>query len=55
MLKGVLGIFGPITTLLIILKLVGVIHWGWVWVLLPSWAPLVIGLIGVLLLSGSEK
>ena len=37
MLRGVVGVFGPLTTLLIILKLVGAINLGWIWVFSPLW------------------
>ena len=43
------SISGLLPTLLgvafIVLKLVGVIHWSWVWVLSPFWIPLVVALI----------
>lgn len=43
------SISGLLSTLLgvafIVLKLVGVIHWSWVWVLSPFWIPLVVALL----------
>jgi hypothetical protein len=43
------SISGLLPTLLgvafIVLKLVGVIHWSWVWVLSPFWIPLVVALL----------
>ena len=39
----------------IVLKLTGVIHWRWLWVLAPIWIPLilaVIGFIGFLSVAG---
>jgi len=35
----------------IVLRLVGVIHWSWVWVLAPFWIPFVIGLAVVFLVG----
>ena len=32
----------------IVLKLIGVINWGWGWVLAPLWIPVVIVIIGFL-------
>jgi len=29
----------PLTIILIILKLSGVIHWSWLWVIAPIWIP----------------
>lgn len=33
----------------IVLKLIGVINWGWGWVLAPLWIPVVIVIIGFLI------
>lgn len=33
----------------IVLKLIGIINWGWVWVLAPLWIPLLISIVGLLL------
>lgn len=30
---------GTLTVIFIVLKLVGVIHWSWLWVLAPMWIP----------------
>lgn len=35
----------------IVLRLVGVIHWSWLWVLAPFWIPFVIGLFVVFLVG----
>jgi hypothetical protein len=35
----------------IVLRLVGVIHWSWVWVLAPFWIPFAIGLAVVFLVG----
>ena len=34
---GGLGLSGVLTTIFVVLKLVGVIDWSWVWVLSPLW------------------
>lgn len=34
-----IGFLGLLTIALIVLKLTGVIDWGWVWVLAPIWIP----------------
>lgn len=49
MLKGILGSFGTITIILVILKLCNIINWGWLWVFAPTWIPLAIGLVMTLL------
>ena len=38
----------------IVLKLIGVINWGWGWVLAPLWIPVVIVIIGFLISLISE-
>ena len=30
---------GTLTVIFVVLKLVGVIHWSWLWVLAPMWLP----------------
>ena len=37
--------FGALTVLFIGLKLSGIIHWSWMWVLAPIWAPSAIILV----------
>lgn len=37
-LEDITVLWGLLTLNLIVLKLIGVIHWHWVWVLLPLWA-----------------
>lgn len=39
------GFCGLLTLIFITLKLLNVIHWSWIWVLAPSWIPLLIGII----------
>ena len=45
---GGVGFLGLLTLIFITLKLLGVITWGWAWVLAPIWIPALIGAIGVL-------
>ena len=53
---GGIGLTGVLTTAFVVLKLCGVIHWSWLWVLAPLWIPfgliLIVGLIYVLILAG---
>jgi hypothetical protein len=48
---GGIGFFGLLTILFIALKLTGHITWSWWWVLAPSWIPLVILLIVLVLVA----
>ena len=43
--KGGIGFAGLLTILFIALKLLGKISWSWIWVLAPTWIPIVIALI----------
>lgn len=36
---GGLGLCSTLTLIFIVLRLVGVIHWPWLWVLSPTWIP----------------
>jgi energy-coupling factor transporter transmembrane protein EcfT len=45
---GGMSFGGVLTLIFIVLKLVGVIHWSWIWVLSPLWISL--GLIIILVL-----
>lgn len=51
--SGGVGFVGLLTIAFIVLKLLGIITWGWVWVLSPIWidAILVIVLLVVVLLA----
>lgn len=40
--SGGVGFFGLLSIVFIILKLCGVIHWSWLWVLAPLWTPIAI-------------
>jgi hypothetical protein len=46
--SGGVGFCGLLTIVFIVLKLTGVIGWSWVWVLSPTWIPLAIALIIVI-------
>lgn len=37
--SGGVGICGVVGIVFIILKLCGLIHWSWIWVLSPFWIP----------------
>lgn len=39
---GVLGLLGLAQIIFIGLKIVGIIHWSWIWVLSPIWIPVVL-------------
>jgi len=43
--SGGIGFVGLLTIAFIILKLVGVIHWSWIWVLSPIWISIILALI----------
>lgn len=40
-----LGICDVLLIVFIVLKLIGVINWGWGWVLAPLWIPILIVLV----------
>lgn len=45
---GGMTLGGTLTVIFVVLKLVGVIHWSWIWVLCPMWLPAAI--LGIVLL-----
>lgn len=45
-----LGWGGVLLLLLVILKLVGGIHWSWLWVMSPLWIALILNLVCSVLL-----
>ena len=49
--SGGIGFCGLLTIVFIVLKLIGVIDWSWLWVLAPSWIPLAIVLIILLIIA----
>lgn len=40
--NGGIGFVGLLTIVFIVLKLCGVISWGWIWVLSPLWIPAIV-------------
>jgi len=44
-----LSTWGVLLIVFVVLKLIGVINWGWGWVLAPLWIPVVIVIIGFLI------
>ncbi|URY99634.1 hypothetical protein A1g_00025 [Klebsiella phage VLCpiA1g] len=46
-----MGICSVLGLIFVTLKLTGVIAWSWLWVLLPFWGPMALGLV-LLLLAG---
>ena len=47
--SGGIGFLGLLTIVFITLKLTDNIDWKWVYVLMPSWIPIAIGLVFLLL------
>ena len=47
--NGGMRLCGVLTTIFIVLKLIGVIDWPWVWVLAPFWISLILGVIGIII------
>lgn len=43
--KSGIGFTGLLTIAFIVLKLCGVINWGWLWVLAPLWISFGLGLV----------
>ena len=48
--NGGVGIGMILTLIFIILKLCGVIHWSWVWVLAPLWISAIVWIIFAILI-----
>lgn len=46
-----IGFCGALTIAFVVLKLCGVIHWHWLWVLAPLWIPFAIALAIILVLA----
>lgn len=49
--SGGISFLGLLTVAFIVLKLMGIIHWSWVWVLAPFWLPLAIIIVIVVIYS----
>ena len=52
--SGGIGFCGLLTITFIVLKLCKVIEWSWIWVLAPSWIPIVIAIVILLILGFRE-
>ena len=50
-----IGFEGLLQIAFIVLKLCGVIHWSWGWVLAPTWVPIGILLISLVVFLGYQK
>ena len=52
--SGGIGFSGLLTIVFIVLKLCGVIDWGWIWVLAPLWigTAIVIAILLIVLIIG---
>lgn len=44
------SVCGVLTIVFIVLKLIGVIHWSWVWVLCPLWISAIIVIVALVIL-----
>ena len=55
--QGGLGIVSVLTSVFIVLTLLGVIQWSWIWVLSPIWisAVIVVAVFSVILIGGRIK
>lgn len=47
--SGGIGFWGALQLIFIVLKLCGVISWGWLWVLSPMWIGTILGAILIIL------
>ena len=47
-----IGVVGLLGIVFVVLKLIGVIHWSWLWVTAPFWGgfAIVFGILGIVLL-----
>lgn len=48
--SGGIGFYGLLSIVFIVLKLCGVIHWSWLWVLAPLWMPTAIVLFALIII-----
>ena len=53
--SGGIGFGGLLTIAFIILKLCGVIKWSWLWVLSPTWIPIALVIIVLLIIIAVKK
>ena len=50
-----IGFLGLLTLVFITLKLVGTLHWSWLWILAPIWMPVLLWLVLAILAAASER
>jgi hypothetical protein len=50
--SGGIGFGGLLTIVFIVLKLVGVIHWSWWWVLSPLWISFALFIVVLIVMLG---
>lgn len=43
--SGGIGFSGLLTIVFIVLKVLGYIEWGWIWVFAPIWIPLLLAMV----------
>ena len=53
--SGGLSFCSVLTIVFIVLKLCDVIHWSWIWVLSPSWIPLILVILFLLYIKVQDK
>lgn len=53
--SGVIGFFGLLTIVFVVLKLCAVINWSWWLVLLPLYAPITLAVLILLLMAATNK
>ena len=46
---GGMSLGGTLTVIFIVLRMTGLIHWSWLWVLCPFWLPTAIFVIALIL------
>ena len=47
-----IGLIELVQIVLFVLKLCRVIHWSWLWVLAPSWIPMALYAVAILIIVG---
>ena len=47
---GGIGFTGALAILFIAFKLLGIIHWPWIWVVAPLWIPIAIALLTIIII-----
>lgn len=52
--SGGIGFSGMLTTIFVVLKLIGVINWSWLWVLSPIWITIIL-VVFIILVASLKK